>query len=93
MTFKKFKNTDIFHNTLEMNPSYDFVVYDGNIYLNNATGSIDLYDGLSGSYPIHAKVSSDKISFSGVNGFSCFRIPNHTSNDWLKLVPTHRQQA
>jgi len=46
MTFKKFKNTDIFHNTLEMNPSYDFVVYDGNVYLNNASGDIDLYDGV-----------------------------------------------
>ena len=46
MTFKKFKNTDIFHNTLEMNPSYDFVVYDGNVYLNNASGDVDLYDGV-----------------------------------------------
>ena len=44
MTFKKFKNTDIFHNTLEMNPSYDFVVYDGNVYLNNASGDVDLYE-------------------------------------------------
>ena len=66
MTFKKFKNTDIFHNTLEMNPSYDFVVYDGNIYLNNATGSIDLYDGLSGSYP-YIPYSSDQLSFVGVS--------------------------
>jgi len=46
MTFKKFKNTDIFHNTLEMNPSYDFVIYDASIYLNNASGDIDLYDGV-----------------------------------------------
>jgi hypothetical protein len=46
MTFKKFKNTDIFHNTLEMSPSYDFVVYDGNVYLNNASGDIDLYEGV-----------------------------------------------
>jgi len=66
MTFKKFKNTDIFHNTLEMNPSYDFVVYDGNVYLNNATGSIDLYDGLSGSYP-YIPYSSDQLSFVGVS--------------------------
>ena len=59
MTFKKFKNTDIFHNTLEMNPSYDFVVYDGNIYLNNASGDIDLYDGVrtlgaAGIYPFES---------------------------------------
>jgi hypothetical protein len=71
MTFKKFKNTDIFHNTLEMNPSYDFVVYDGNVYLNNATGSIDLYDGLrtlgdSSSYP-YIPYSSDQLSFIGVS--------------------------
>jgi len=69
MTFKKFKNTDIFHNTLETNPSYDFVVYDGNVYLNNATGSIDLYDGLrtlgdSSSYP-YIPYSSDQLSFVG----------------------------
>jgi len=71
MTFKKFKNTDIFHNTLEMNPSYDFVVYDGNVYLNNATGTIDLYDGLrtlgaSSSYP-YIPYSSDELSFIGVS--------------------------
>lgn len=51
MTFKKFKNTDIFHNTLEMNPSYDFVVYDGNVYLNNASGDIDLYELDNGRTP------------------------------------------
>jgi hypothetical protein len=60
MTFKKFKNTDIFHNTLEMNPSYDFVVYDGNVYLNNASGDVDLYDGVrtlgtdAGTYPFES---------------------------------------
>jgi hypothetical protein len=69
MTFKKFKNTDIFHNTLEMNPSYDFVVYDGNVYLNNASGDIDLYDGLSGSYPYIPK-SSDKLSFKSMSSSS-----------------------
>jgi hypothetical protein len=69
MTFKKFKNTDIFHNTLEMNPSYDFVVYDGNIYLNNASGDVDLYDGLSGSYPYIPK-SSDKLSFKSMSSSS-----------------------
>jgi len=51
MTFKKFKNTDIFHNTLEMNPSYDFVVYDGNVYLNNASGDVDLYELDNGRTP------------------------------------------
>jgi len=66
MTFKKFKNTDIFHNTLEMNPSYDFVVYDGNIYLNNASGDIDLYDGISGSYPF-IPYSSGELSFNAMN--------------------------
>jgi hypothetical protein len=71
MAFKKFKNTDIFHNTLEMNPSCDFVIYDGNIYLNNATGTIDLYDGLrtlgaDSSYP-YIPYSSDQLSFIGVS--------------------------
>ena len=35
MAYKKFKSNDIFHNTLEMHPQYDFVIYDGQIYLNN----------------------------------------------------------
>ena len=34
MAYKKFKSNDIFHNTLEMNPEYDFVIYDSRIYLN-----------------------------------------------------------
>ena len=69
MTFKKFKNTDIFHNTLEMNPSYDFVVYDGNVYLNNASGNVDLYGGVSGSYPYIPK-STDKLSFKSMSSSS-----------------------
>ena len=69
MTFKKFKNTDIFHNTLEMNPSYDFVIYDASIYLNNATGTVDLYGGVAGSYPYIPK-SSDKISFKNMSSSS-----------------------
>lgn len=35
MAYKKFKSNDLFHNTLEMNPGYDFVIYDSAIYLNN----------------------------------------------------------
>ena len=35
MAYKKFKSNDIFHNTLEMNPEYDFVIYDSRIYLNS----------------------------------------------------------
>ena len=34
MAYKKFKSNDIFHNTLEMNPEYDFIIYDSRIYLN-----------------------------------------------------------
>jgi len=34
MAYKKFKSNDIFHNTLEMNPECDFVIYDSRIYLN-----------------------------------------------------------
>jgi len=87
MTFKKFKNTDIFHNTLEMNPSYDFVVYDGNVYLNNATGSIDLYDGVSGSYPYIPK-SSDKLSFKSMSSSSFALIADGT-----KLTSSYPQTA
>jgi hypothetical protein len=34
MAYKKFKSNDIFHNTLELNPEYDFVIHDSRIYLN-----------------------------------------------------------
>jgi len=74
MTFKKFKNTDIFHNTLEMNPSYDFVVYDGNVYLNNASGDIDLYEGVrtlgvSSSYP-YIPYTGDRLSFNAMSSIT-----------------------
>lgn len=35
MAYKKFKNNDIFYNTLELHPECDFVVYDSRIYLND----------------------------------------------------------
>jgi len=35
MTYKKFKSNDIFNNTLEMYPKFDFVIYDSSIYLNS----------------------------------------------------------
>jgi len=35
MPLYKFKNNDIFYNTLKMNPEYTFVIYDGKTYLNN----------------------------------------------------------
>jgi len=35
MAYKKFKSNDIFYNTLEMNPEYEFVIYDSRIYLNS----------------------------------------------------------
>jgi hypothetical protein len=34
MVYKKFKSNDLFYNTLEMHPEFEFVVYDGRIYLN-----------------------------------------------------------
>lgn len=73
MTFKKFKNTDIFHNTLEMNPSYDFVVYDGNVYLNNASGDIDLYELDNGRTP------------SGVDPF--YKVVTWTGTEWRQRTP------
>jgi hypothetical protein len=91
MTFKKFKNTDIFHNTLEMNPSYDFVVYDGNVYLNNSSASIDLYGGAAsgniGSYPYIPK-SSDKLSFKSMSSSSFALIADGT-----KLTSSYPQTA
>jgi len=35
MIYKKFKSNDLFYNTLEMHPQFNFVIYDGSIYLNN----------------------------------------------------------
>ena len=34
MAYKKFKSNDLFHNTLEMHPEFDFVIHDTSIYLN-----------------------------------------------------------
>ena len=54
MPLYKFKNNDIFYNRLKANPSYEFHVYDGVIYFNNADearfnsntpiGAINLYE-------------------------------------------------
>tara|TARA_R100001129_G_scaffold99246_1_gene67742 strand:- start:826 stop:2001 length:1176 start_codon:yes stop_codon:yes gene_type:complete len=35
MAYKKFKSNDLFYNTLEMHPEFDFAVYNARIYLNN----------------------------------------------------------
>ena len=35
MAYKKFKSNDLFYNTLEMNPEYNFISYDSRIYLNS----------------------------------------------------------
>ena len=35
MAYKKFKSNDLFYNTLEMHPEFDFAIYDARIYLNN----------------------------------------------------------
>ncbi len=35
MAYKKFKSNDLFYNTLEMNPEYNFIIYDSRIYLNS----------------------------------------------------------
>ena len=34
MAYKKFENNDIFRNTLEMNPEFDFIINDSRIFLN-----------------------------------------------------------
>jgi len=39
MAYKKFKNNDIFYNTLEAHPECDFIIYDSKVYLNSR-GSI-----------------------------------------------------
>ena len=35
MAYKKFKSNDLFYNTLEMHPQFDFAIYNSKIYLNN----------------------------------------------------------
>jgi len=35
MAYKKFKSNDLFYNTLEMHPEFDFAIYNSRIYLNN----------------------------------------------------------
>ena len=35
MAYKKFKNNDIFYNTLETHPECNFAIYNGSIYLNS----------------------------------------------------------
>lgn len=35
MAYKKFKSNDLFYNTLEMHPEFDFAIYSSKIYLNN----------------------------------------------------------
>ena len=35
MAYKKFKSNDLFYNTLEMHPEYNFIIYDSRIYLNS----------------------------------------------------------
>jgi hypothetical protein len=35
MAYKKFKSNDLFYNTLEMHPEFDFAIYNSKIYLNN----------------------------------------------------------
>ena len=33
--FKKFETTDVFHNVVETNPEYNFLVYNGEVFLND----------------------------------------------------------
>ena len=35
MAYKKFKSNDLFYNTLEMHPEFDFAIYSSKVYLNN----------------------------------------------------------
>jgi hypothetical protein len=47
MAYKKFKSNDLFYNTLELLPEFDFSIFDSNIYLNNR-------DAISGSHVSNA---------------------------------------
>ena len=87
MAYKKFKSNDIFHNTLEMNPEYDFVIYDSRIYLNSRgvisgafvsnagdvpTGHVSLYE-LNVDRPAGEKIYPFISKEGSLSSFKCIR--------------------
>jgi len=51
MIYKKFKSNDLFYNTLEMHPQFNFAIYDGKIYLNNRGNIVGAHVSNAGDVP------------------------------------------
>ena len=57
----QFGPDDVFHNQLKTHPQFKVTLYSGSAYINDRreaniqSGSIDLYETLSGSYPFSVK--------------------------------------
>ena len=51
MAYKKFKNNDIFYNTLELHPECDFIIYDSRIYLNDRGLVVGAFASNAGDIP------------------------------------------
>ena len=52
MAYKKFQNNDIFRNTLEMNPEFDFIINDSRIFLNGRGAVAGSHVTNAGDVPI-----------------------------------------
>ena len=51
MAYKKFKSNDLFYNTLEMHPEFNFVIFDSRIYLNNRAANSGSHVSNAGDVP------------------------------------------
>ena len=47
MSFKKFEEQDIFHNTIKTKPYFKFKIYGGQAFLNNSTTGYVFYNNLN----------------------------------------------
>ena len=94
MVYKKFKSNDLFYNTLEMHPEFDFVIYDGRIYLNgrgaisgafvaNAggvpTGHVSLYE-LNVDRPTNERIYPFTTKKGSLSSFKTITTSNFNSD-------------
>jgi hypothetical protein len=94
MAYKKFKNNDIFYNTLEAHPECDFVIYDSKIYLNSRgtisgahvtnagdvpTGHVSLYE-LNVDRPSGEKIYPFLTKNSSLDSFKTISTSNFNSS-------------
>lgn len=65
----RFSEDDVFFNTITTHPHYEFVAHSGSQWLNNrvtegdnyTSGTVNLYEGLSGSYPFAVKDGTSTV--------------------------------